>query len=113
MPFAGFATDGDYQGISSGYINHIQKLLGVTMTAAAPSSGEDVLDRILENRIDVFPCLAATPDRAGYLSFTRPYLSLPNMLMTRQKHRAITGLADMANRRVAVVRGDPRGSLHP
>lgn len=107
MPFEGFDANGEFQGISSGYTALIGQMMNVAMTTVKTSSPEEMRDQILNGNIDVLPGLIATPERAEYLSFTRPYLSLPSVLITKQDHPVITGLTDMRRRRVAVVKGDP------
>ncbi len=105
LPFEGISPNGEYEGLSSSYTALLSKMVGVEMKPVKGLSGSEVIKAAREKAVDVLPCTSATPNRSKYLSFTRPYLSFPNVLVTRQDHPMVSDLADMTGQKVAVVRG--------
>jgi PAS domain S-box-containing protein len=104
MPFEGFSSSGEYQGLSSSYVKTISQMLGVKMTAERYDSWSEAVAAARQGRIDLFPCLAPTRKGSEFLSFTRPYLQLPNVITTRDEHPMMSGLGNLSGKKVAVVK---------
>jgi len=60
---------------------------------------------LLDENIDILPALTRTPRRAEEFLFTRPYLTLPMVLVIREDSRFIGELRELKERRVGVVQG--------
>ncbi len=97
--------DGEYQGLSSEYIKIISQLLGVRMKVVAGLSWEQVLSAAQAKEVDLLPALTQTEERAKYLNFTEPYMEFPDVVFMRERASFITGLEDLAGRRVAMEKG--------
>jgi PAS domain S-box-containing protein len=55
--------------------------------------------------IDILPCVRKTPERSKFLRFTKPYLSFPMVILTREDAAFISSVQDFKDNKVAVVRG--------
>ncbi|MBW2583754.1 MAG: transporter substrate-binding domain-containing protein, partial [Deltaproteobacteria bacterium] len=65
----------------------------------------EVMTKAKKGGVDVLPCVAKTPEREKFLLFTRPYLSFPMVIVTRQDSPFISNVAGFGDGKVAVVKG--------
>ena len=103
-PFEFFDQAGVYSGIAADYVAALSDRLGVRMTPVPGLSWSEVLERAAKREIDLLPCITRTPARSRYLLFTRPYLDLPMIIVTRSDYPLVSGISDFADGRLAVVR---------
>lgn len=105
LPIEFVTDDGQYQGISSEYMGHLQGVLGVEFSVQTGLSWEQVMTAVEVGELDLLPAVARTAGREAFLNFTEPYLSLPLVIFTRNQAAYVNGLDDLSGRRVAVERG--------
>ena len=94
---------GEYQGISSEYMNHLSKLLAVKMSPMKTLSWAEVIEGVKAKKIDLLPALGRTESREQYLNFTEPYLSFPLVIFTRNDAAYINNLEDLKGKQILVV----------
>ncbi|AIR89106.1 bifunctional diguanylate cyclase/phosphodiesterase [Pseudomonas cremoricolorata] len=102
-PFEFRDPSGRYQGLSADYIGLIEKRLGITATALPPSSWTQLLDQARNNRLDLLAGVMSTPERQQYLSFTRPYLDFPIVILAHNGGPQPRSLQDLYGLKIAVV----------
>jgi two-component system cell cycle sensor histidine kinase/response regulator CckA len=93
-----------FKGMVSDYVDLLSERLGVDMQIVFGIPFKEALDRGRTGRIDFFPCLAKTPERAQFLLFTKPYLSYPLVIITREGAPIVGGVEDLRGKRFAVVK---------
>ena len=98
-------NDGRYSGIASDYVSLLNERLGMRMTPVRDLDWVEVMEGAKAGRIDVLPCLAKTPERAEFLNFSKPYLSFPVVIATRQDFPFVSGVMDFKPGKVAVIEG--------
>jgi len=103
-PFEFKNAQGDYDGIGAEYVRLLGSLLGVSLKPAPASGIDELLALIREARVDVIPFTARTPERERDMLFTRPLLSFPLVLVTREDAGFTTSLSGLAGRKVAVAK---------
>ncbi|MBE9544080.1 MAG: response regulator, partial [Proteobacteria bacterium] len=104
-PFEFFDATKNYSGIGSGYVRWLNRELNINMMSVPDISWYEVMTRAREGGVDVLPCVAKTPEREKFLLFTRPYLSFPMVIVTRQDSPFISNVAGFGDGKVAVVKG--------
>ena len=104
-PFEMIDNDGRYSGIASDYVSLLNERLGMRMTPVRDLDWVEVMEGAKAGRIDVLPCLAKTPERSEFLNFTKPYLSFPVVIATRQDFPFVSGVLDFKPGKVAVIEG--------
>jgi PAS domain S-box-containing protein len=109
FPFEGFGSDGRYMGIVSEYVNWLNEKLGLSMTPVEGLSWQEVISEARTGGIDVLPGVGVTPSRKEYLNFTRSYLRIPIVLVTREDMPFVSGLEGLAGKRVAIIANAPMG----
>ncbi len=102
-PFEYRDEHGRYMGLAADYIALIEKRLNVKMDVYEPSTWSEVLDQARAGTINLLPGAMSTPERQGYLSFTRPYLDFPIVILARNGGAQPHELKDLYGLKVAVV----------
>ncbi len=102
-PFEFRDQEGLYQGLAADYINVIQERLGVTLKPTEPKNWSEVLELARNNQLDLLPGVMSTPERQNYLSFTRPYLDFPIVILAHEGGRQPRTLKDLYGLKIAVV----------
>ena len=102
-PFEYRDQEGRYQGLAADYIALIQERLGVTVEPVSSTHWTQVLEHARHNDLEVLPGIMSTPERQGYLSFTRPYLDFPIVILARDHGPQPRTLKDLQGLKIAVV----------
>ncbi len=97
----------EFRGISSDYVRIFAEKLGIDMEPQFGISPDRIIEALEKGRIDAVPAAVKTPELEKHLAFTIPYLSFPAVVLTRKEHALITGLEDLAGKRILVKRDDP------
>jgi PAS domain S-box-containing protein len=104
-PFEFFDITRVYSGIASDYVRFLNQKLNIKMVPVQDLSWSLVMDKVRASEIDVLPCVLKTPKRSKFLWFSKPYLSFPMVILTREDAPFISGVQDFEDNKVAVVRG--------
>ena len=84
LPFEYRDQEGRYQGLAADYIHAIQERLGVEFVLGEPMEWSQVLEQARLHQLDLLPGVMSTPERQAYLSFTRPYLDFPIVILSHE-----------------------------
>ncbi len=103
-PFEYFDADKAYLGIASDYVGILNERLGIKMKPVQGLSWSEVMVKAKAGEIDVLPCIVKTPERSKFLLFTRPYLSPPIVILTREDAPFVTDVQDFDSGKVAVIK---------
>ena len=103
-PFEFLDSSGVARGITPDLLTVMGKKLGVEFRTVAYPTWSDVLEAVQQGKVDLLGTLTRTPEREGFLLFSRPYLSVPYVLFARQNGSAPETIEEMASRRLGVVR---------
>ncbi|WP_177428159.1 transporter substrate-binding domain-containing protein, partial [Candidatus Venteria ishoeyi] len=96
---------GRLQGISADYLQHLEKLLGVRFEPAQGLSWQEAVKAVKARQLDMFSSVRKTPERARYVNFTEPYLSVPIAFFTGSETHYIGHAEELSGKKVAVVSG--------
>ncbi|WP_415911047.1 transporter substrate-binding domain-containing protein [Oleiharenicola sp. Vm1] len=103
-PFEFFRADGRVAGITPEILDLVAAELNVKIEAVHYPTWDAVLEGVRRGEVDLLGTLTRTPEREAFLSFTEAYLSVPNVLYVTAASPWKTGFAELAGRRVGVVR---------
>jgi len=102
-PFEYRDENGRYQGLAADYVRLIQDRLGVRLKPVEPVNWSAVLEQAKNNQIDLLPGIMSTPERQSILSFTRPYLDFPIVILAHEGGAQPRTLKDLYGLKIAVV----------
>ena len=94
-PFHTYDEKGTVQGISPLYVETIAKKLGLKVAYQPASPWPEVLKRAQDKQLDLIGCIAKSNDREVFLAFSSAYLTMPIVIVTREKAPFISGLNDL------------------
>jgi signal transduction histidine kinase len=104
-PVEWFNHIGDYQGMTSDYLPLLEQLLGVHFEIVVTPDWKTVIRKAKHKEVDMLTAIAHTPQRAAYLAFTQPYLTMQGAVIGNRPLPGVHKLDDLANYKVAVVEG--------
>ena len=93
-----------FKGMVADTVLLLEQRLGVRMVPVWDVTFAQALDMGKAGAIDIFPCIAWTPERAEFLAFTRPYLSYPLVIVSRDDTTFIGSVEELHGRKVAEVK---------
>lgn len=102
-PFEYRDEHGRYAGLAADYVALIEKRLGIKMEVYEPSSWSEVLAQAKAGTVNLLPGAMSTAERETYLSFTRPYLDFPIVILARKGGPQPRELKDLYGLKIAVV----------
>lgn len=104
-PFEFFA-DGRFQGLAVDYLQLLGDRLGLTFQPVSDMPWPEALDRVRErNGVDLILLITRSGARESFLNFTRDYISFPEVIFTRKDRLFVSGLQDLAGRKVVTENG--------
>lgn len=102
-PFEFRDSQGRHQGLAADYVRLIQERLGVRLEPVEPRNWGEVLEQARNGQLDLLPGVMSTPERQQYLSFTRPYLDFPIVILARDGGPQPKSLGELYGLKIAVV----------
>ena len=94
-----------HDGIAADYLRLLQDKLDIAPQLQKNLSWNDVLEKAKNKHIDVVSLAQKTTERSQYLSFTKPVISSPWVVISRKDSPKFTNLSDYENGLVAMVKG--------
>ncbi len=97
--------NGDPTGMSMDYLKLVEQRLGIKFKRLEKMNWQDAYSKLKSHKIDMTTCVAETPERKEFWAFTKPYMKIPVVIATQLDVPYISGLHELAARKVAVVDG--------
>ena len=107
-PYNFYDSNGAFAGISSEIIKRIETNTGLKFKYIK-GDWDDLRLQIKEHKVDILSAVYYTPERAGYMLFTRPYSELRDYIFTRKDRNDIKDIKSI--RRIAIVKGFSQGEI--
>lgn len=104
-PFVFVDRGGAVRGLSVELLQLVQRHAALQVTMLPAASLAEQLAAVREGRADLLSSLRPTPERATYLAFSQPYVSVPALLVRRSSGAgaaSASGLQHLAGQPVAV-----------
>ncbi|EDM27772.1 SENSORY TRANSDUCTION HISTIDINE KINASE [Lentisphaera araneosa HTCC2155] len=96
-----------YKGLSSDYLELISKKSGLHFSFVRNDSWEKTVGYLKEEKLHALDTVVKTPQQQQYLSFTKPYLSFPFVIVTDKETTLISTLEQVKGRKITVVGNRP------
>ncbi len=99
------SKDNQTRGLAYDYFLLVERKLGIKFKRIQALSFDTILAMARGREVSVVNAATETTERSGYLLFTKPYIEVKNVIVTRKSMRGIDGLEDLSGLRVSVVKG--------
>lgn len=103
-PFDYQADDGTHTGITAEIAKLAAHRAGLQLIPVF-DNWSTLLNKLRTGELDLAPDIYFSEDRTSYLVYTRPYLDLHDVILTRQEDKQIRSVKDLKGKRVAVELG--------
>lgn len=104
-PFESIDTQGRHSGMSADYARFFQSQLPVPLELLPTASWPDSIAAVEQRRCDLLLLAMQTPSRSQFLNFTRPYLVIPSVIVTKTEHRRVKSVAELGDALYGIRRG--------
>ncbi|MBA1293240.1 transporter substrate-binding domain-containing protein [Pseudomonas lurida] len=106
LPFTFLDEHGRFRGISADVLAKISLRTGLKFDVVHLDSVNDLVSQVATGKADMLAAFTPSSEREGELRFTRPYLTVPFVLVTPAGDGAPRILDEMAGKRLAVISGN-------
>lgn len=101
-PYESLTEKGEYSGIAADLLKLIFQRAGLTLELIPTKSWEESINKAKAGDADILSLLNQTPERSQWLTFTEPYYTDANVIITRNEHDYISNLANLRNETIAL-----------
>jgi two-component system sensor histidine kinase/response regulator len=103
-PFDVIDEQGRHRGLSGDYLALLAQRLGVRLEPVLVEDWDAALAALRDDRVDLLPSVARTPERETSMAFSEPYLVSSSLIFTREEVD-VQRIGGLAGKRVAIERG--------
>ncbi len=104
-PLVFLDPQGQPAGLAHDHLVLLESKLGVHFQRRPFSTLDEILEQVRSGEIQLVNAVMETPWRAEFLSFTKPFISLPNVILVRKDRPGTLHEEDLRGLRVSLVRG--------
>ncbi|MBI9100769.1 MAG: transporter substrate-binding domain-containing protein [Spirochaetales bacterium] len=101
-PFEYVSPKGNYEGITSDYIQLLNERLGINMEVIQKDSWIEAVTKAKTKEIDVLPCVGITQERTNFMIFSKPYINFYRVIISRTDQPFLSNMRDIEGMKVAV-----------
>ena len=102
MPYSDI-KDGKLTGAVSDYVALIEKKMKKPLTLVSTNTWAESLEFAQNRKCDILTSSAQTKERENYFKFTKPYIEIPYVLLTKTGNSFINDLSMIKNKKISVV----------
>jgi len=103
-PFEFVDENKEYRGMAAEYISLVEERLGISFQIDKERPWPKMVAAVKSHNLDAFSLVVRTPQRDEFVTFTRPYISFPMVIVSLKDEAYIDGVDALKNRTVAVVK---------
>lgn len=104
-PFDFQTEDGQHLGLSSDYIEILERETGIDFIVHPTSSWAEALLAFKGQGVDMLASVVPTVERRQYMKFTDPYQRFPVVVFTRDDHAFFSDIRELKDETIGVVKG--------
>lgn len=104
-------SEGKHIGMAADYIKYMEAFIGIPIQMVPSKTWVESLELGKERKCDIFSLVMPTPQRRMYLDFTKPYLSIPLVLVGRLEKSFYTDIGALRNYKIGIAKGYAYGEI--
>lgn len=94
-----------HSGVSSSYLDLLSKKTGIKFELIKTNTWNESVNLINKRKADFYVCVAKTSDREKVVNFSVPYLSMPQVFVTKHNVSYIENIKRLYAKKVVLVEG--------
>ncbi len=91
-------------GFAHDYLRLVESKLGISFRQKEFVSLSDILDKAAHNEVDIVNAVTKTLNRSAFLAFTKPFITVPNIILVRKERSARLREQDLSGLNVSLVK---------
>ena len=95
----------EFKGVSSSYLDLISKKTGIKFERVHTDKWVDSVEKIDKKEADLYTCIAETDSRKKILTFSNPYIKMPQVFVTDKNQRFIADIKELYGKKVILIKG--------
>lgn len=103
--------NGKHIGMTADYIAILEKHIGIPIELVKTESWGQSIAFAKARKCDIYSLAMETEERKTYMNFTKPYLSIPLVVATRNDEFFVADLTKITNKKLGVVKGYAFGEI--
>jgi len=103
-PYSVLNEDGEFEGLAVDVMRILAERAGFRIELSTHAVWKDLYAAAQRREVDLVATMGDRPERTEWFVFTRPYIFKSLVIMTRENAPVIESPADLAGRRVALVK---------
>ena len=103
-PFVFIDSKDQPDGLAHDYMQLLESKLGVHFKQRRYESLDDILEKVRSGEVHVVNAVTNTPSRSRFISFTEPFITVPNVIVVRKERSGLIREGDMTGLRVSLVK---------
>lgn len=105
MPLEEISEESKHIGIAADILKEMEKNSGLNLQLVVTKSWEESMNKAKQRQCDIFSLAMKTPERLKYMNFTRPYVSFPFVVATRNTKIFIDSIDPLTGKELAMIKG--------
>ncbi len=105
LPFERINKKGVYEGIAADYMKLVEQRLGMKFIISPIKPWKEITQMVSQKELDLFTLAMETEPRKKYTIFTKPYISHPMIIVTKNNIGYVDGLKGLKGKTVAIENG--------
>ncbi len=97
--------NGKFNGLAADYVRLIEKTLNFHFDIVSPKTWDEAVKRAKNKEIDVLCAFTKTGEREQWMLFTKPYLIIPIVILTRNDFEGSLTLDEIQDMKVTFTKG--------
>lgn len=94
-----------YLGIASSYLELMAQKTGITFVRVPTQVWSQSVETMNAKEADMYTCVTQTPSREKVVRFSKPYIIMPQVFVTKKDVGFITDIKELYGKKVALVEG--------
>lgn len=103
--------NGKHIGMTADYLSLMQELIKIPIKMVSTKNWTESLEFGKARKCDIFSLVMPTKERLKYLDFTKPYLSIPFVIVTNLDELFISDITKVVDKKIGIVKGYAFGEI--
>lgn len=110
MPFEKNAN-GKHIGMTKDYMQILEKEIGIPIKMVPTKTWLESIKFVKQRKCDIYSLVIATPKGKVYMDYTKTYLEVPLVLVTRNDEIFYSDVTKIKNKKIGIVKGYAYGEI--
>ena len=112
MPYEKLLKNGKHIGMTSDYIPILSNKIGIPIKLIPTKNWSESIEFAKKRKCDIFSLAMQTESRLEYMKFTKPYISFPTVIATKNDKLFISNPEDIISKeKIGIVKGYAIGEI--